>query len=198
MPHREIPGVSKRVAGRMWTLSCSPGAAGVSQTSVRPKLWVPTVTPSPQGILGGGRVTTQASQRALVVKNLPAMQETEEMRVGPLGHEDPLEEEMAATPVFLPGKSHGQRSWRVTALGATQSYTTVYIQGGLLAFLDTTDATPPLTSQGPDDKENAREREIAKQLISTFAASKDDSVCKRLNPEAFVNKWLPKGRALGI
>ena len=105
MPHREIPGVSKRVAGRMWTLSCSPGAAGVSQTSVRPKLWVPTVTPSPQGILGGGRVTTQASQRALVVKNLPAMQETEEMRVGPLGHEDPLEEEMVAHSSIL--------AWRI-------------------------------------------------------------------------------------
>ena len=72
------------------------------------------------------------------------------------------------------------------------------IQGDLLAFLDTTDAPPPLTSQGPDDEENAREREIAKQLIPTFAASKDDSVRKRLNPEAFVNKWLPKGRALGI
>ena len=29
------------------------------------------------------------------VKNLPAMQETEEMQVQSLGHEDPLEEEMA-------------------------------------------------------------------------------------------------------
>ena len=27
-----------------------------------------------------------------------------------LGRKDPLEEEMATTPVFLPGKSHGQRS----------------------------------------------------------------------------------------
>ena len=27
-----------------------------------------------------------------------------------LGWEDPLEEDMAITPVFLPGKSHGQRS----------------------------------------------------------------------------------------
>ena len=27
-----------------------------------------------------------------------------------LGWEDPLEEEMATTPAFLPGKSHGQRS----------------------------------------------------------------------------------------
>ena len=27
-----------------------------------------------------------------------------------LGQEDPLEEEMATHPVFLPGESHGQRS----------------------------------------------------------------------------------------
>ena len=27
-----------------------------------------------------------------------------------LGQEDPLEKEMAPTPVFLPGKSHGQQS----------------------------------------------------------------------------------------
>ena len=27
-----------------------------------------------------------------------------------LGWEDPLEEEMASTPVFLPGESHGLRS----------------------------------------------------------------------------------------
>ena len=43
------------------------------------------------------------------LKNLPAM-ETRETRVLSLGREDPLEEEMATTPVFLPGKSHGQRS----------------------------------------------------------------------------------------
>jgi len=42
-----------------------------------------------------------------VVKNPPAMQE---MWVGSLGQEDPLEKEMATTPVFLPGKSHTQRS----------------------------------------------------------------------------------------
>ena len=51
------------------------------------------------------------------VKNLPAMQEMQEMRVQSLGWEEPLEEEMA-TPVFLPGEwtrhcpppPHGQRS----------------------------------------------------------------------------------------
>ena len=45
-----------------------------------------------------------------VVKHLPAKQETEEMRVQSLGQEDPLEEETAPTPVFLPGEFHGQRS----------------------------------------------------------------------------------------
>ena len=41
-----------------------------------------------------------------IVKNLPAMQETQ---VRSLGQEDPLEKEMA-TPVFLPGEFLGQRS----------------------------------------------------------------------------------------
>ena len=36
--------------------------------------------------------------------------ETQEIWVQSLGQEDPLEEEMAPTPVFLPGKFHGQRS----------------------------------------------------------------------------------------
>ena len=44
------------------------------------------------------------------VKSPLAMQGTQEMRVRSLGWEDPLEEEMAPTPVFLPEKSHGQRS----------------------------------------------------------------------------------------
>ena len=41
-----------------------------------------------------------------MVKNLSAMQETE---VRSLCWEDPLEKEMATTPVFLPGESHGQK-----------------------------------------------------------------------------------------
>ena len=44
---------------------------------------------------------------AQLIKNLPAMQETQ---VQSLGQEDPLEKEMATTPVFLPEESHGQRS----------------------------------------------------------------------------------------
>ena len=41
------------------------------------------------------------------VKNLPALQET---WFQSLGLEYPLEEKMALTPLFLPGKSYGQRS----------------------------------------------------------------------------------------
>ena len=44
---------------------------------------------------------------AQLVKNLPAVQETQ---VRPLGRKDSLEKEMATTPVSLPGKSCGQRS----------------------------------------------------------------------------------------
>ena len=43
----------------------------------------------------------------LSVKESPAKQER---CIGSLGQEDPLEKEMTPTPVFLPGKSLGQRS----------------------------------------------------------------------------------------
>ena len=43
--------------------------------------------------------------------NLPAMLETQEMRVRLLGWEETLEEGMVTcSPVFLPGESHGRRS----------------------------------------------------------------------------------------
>ena len=48
-----------------------------------------------------------------VVKNPIAMwktQEIQEMWFKSLGWDDPLEKETQATPVFLPGKSHKQRS----------------------------------------------------------------------------------------
>ena len=51
--------------------------------------------------------TSGASLVAQMVKRLHAMRET---WVQSLGQEDPLEKEMATTPVFLPGKSHGKRS----------------------------------------------------------------------------------------
>ena len=44
---------------------------------------------------------------AQLVKNLPALQETQ---IQSLGWEDPLEKKWLLTPVFLPGESHGQRS----------------------------------------------------------------------------------------
>ena len=48
-----------------------------------------------------------ASLMTQTVKNLPAMQETQ---VQSLGQENPLEKRMDTTPVFFPGKFHGQRS----------------------------------------------------------------------------------------
>ena len=50
------------------------------------------------------------------VKNPPV---TQEMQVGSLGWKDPLEEDMATTPVFLPGESHGQEeSGGVQSMGS--------------------------------------------------------------------------------
>ena len=45
-----------------------------------------------------------------MVKNLPAVQETEETWVPSLGLEDPLEKGMAAHSSILAGESHGQRN----------------------------------------------------------------------------------------
>ena len=60
-----------------------------------------------------------ASLVVQTVKNLPAMQKT---RVQSLGQEDPLEECMQSTPLFLPGEFHGQRSL-VGFRGVAQSQT---------------------------------------------------------------------------
>ena len=46
----------------------------------------------------------------LVAQTVKSLLATWETRVQSLGWEDPLEKEMASIPVFLPGKSHGQRS----------------------------------------------------------------------------------------
>ena len=51
--------------------------------------------------------TVKASLVAQMVRNLPAVQETQ---VRTLGWEDPLEKEWPPSPVFLPGKSNAQRS----------------------------------------------------------------------------------------
>ena len=56
---------------------------------------------------GDGRDVQKGGDMAQRLKRLPAMWET---WVRSLGREDPLEKEMATTPVFLPGESHGWRS----------------------------------------------------------------------------------------
>ena len=53
------------------------------------------------------KASKRTSLVAQVVKNLPAMQETQ---IQSLGQEDHLEREILPTPEFLPGKVHGQRS----------------------------------------------------------------------------------------
>ena len=45
-----------------------------------------------------------------MVKNLPAMQELQEIRVRSLGQEDPWKRAWQPIPLFSPGDSHGQRS----------------------------------------------------------------------------------------
>ena len=62
-----------------------------------------------RNLYAGQKATVRIRQSlvVLLVKNLPAMQET---WVQFLGLEDPMEKEMQLTPVFLPGESHGQRN----------------------------------------------------------------------------------------
>ena len=67
-----------------------------------------------------------------VIKNLLAIQGTQEMWVWSLGQEDPLKEGMTTHSVFWPGESHGQRSlsgyrlpvtWQVTVHRVAKSQT---------------------------------------------------------------------------
>ena len=53
-------------------------------------------------------VYTRGFPGGSAVKNLLSVQER---KVHSLGQEDPLEKEIQPTPAFLPGKSHGQRSF---------------------------------------------------------------------------------------
>ena len=70
-------------------------------------------TGEPDGLLSMGSHRVEhdwsdlAAAAAVVVKNLPAVQETQ---VQSLGQKDPLEKEWQPTSVFLPRNSHGQRS----------------------------------------------------------------------------------------
>ena len=66
------------------------------------------------------------------VKNLPAVQETQETRVQSLGWEDPWRRARLPTPVFLPGESHGQRSLLgYNPLGRKESDTTGQARTGV-------------------------------------------------------------------
>ena len=62
--------------------------------------------PKPQIDITG----VEASQVAQWVKNLPAMQETGLRGFDPWDRKIPWRRAWQPTPVFLPGKSHGQRS----------------------------------------------------------------------------------------
>ena len=53
---------------------------------------------------------TEAFPGGSVVKTLPVNAGDMRDATRSLGQEDPLEEGLAATPVFLPGEFHGQRS----------------------------------------------------------------------------------------
>ena len=58
------------------------------------------------------------------VENLPAMQETQEMRVRCLGQEDPLEEGMAIHPSIPAWRIPMDRgSWQATVYGVAKSRT---------------------------------------------------------------------------
>ena len=63
-----------------------------------------------KGRRGVGEGEVWASRVAQLVRSQPANARRRETEVRSLGGEDPLEEEMAATPAFLPGESHGPRS----------------------------------------------------------------------------------------
>ena len=64
------------------------------------------------------------------------MQETQEIGIQSLGQEDPLEKEMATTPVFLPQKFHGQRNLAgYSPEGRKESDTTEHMLNILLPYL---------------------------------------------------------------
>ena len=47
----------------------------------------------------------------------------QEMQVRSLGWEDPLEEEMVTTPVFLPQNPMNRGAWQATVHGVAKSWT---------------------------------------------------------------------------
>ena len=66
---------------------------------------------SPPSLLYWSKASLKkASQMALIVKNSPAVQKTEEMWIDPWVRKILWRRKWQPTPVFLPGKSQGQRS----------------------------------------------------------------------------------------
>ena len=76
-----------------------------------------------------GRIYMQSLKEELhpgltsVAKDLPAMQEMEELQVRSLGRKISWKRKRQPTPVFLPGKSYGQRSLTETLHGVANSQT---------------------------------------------------------------------------
>ena len=83
--------------------------------------------------LVGGYSKNWTSQMAQQVNNPPAVQGTQVTRVRSLGQEDPLEEGMATTPVFLPEEYAGQRGlagyspWGCKELDTTEHPHTLFV-----------------------------------------------------------------------
>ena len=99
--------------------------AVLMHTPLRQPLAGPCVLSSPALSSGGG------VPGGSVVKKPPSMQKTQETWVQPLGWEDALEKEWQPTPVFLPGKSHGQGSLGgYKSLGSQRLSTHVHSSGG--------------------------------------------------------------------
>ena len=96
-----------------WNVAPMLRYASNATTSVKSSLrssntnWAPSVFPKPLEINLSYLCTLLASLLAQILKNLPAMQE---IWVRSLGQDDPLEEGMTPTLVFLPGEFHGQKS----------------------------------------------------------------------------------------
>ena len=65
------------------------------------------------------------------------MQETQ---VWALGREDPLEKDMQPIPVFLPGKSHGERAWQAAVHSVTKEL-------DMTGWLNNTTIYPIINSQ---------------------------------------------------
>ena len=83
-----------------------------------------------------------------VVKNLPAVQETQETRVQSLGQEDPWRRKWQLIPVFLPAESHGEHAWWTTvhkvAKSLTHNWSYLAHVSHIILYICTTSLSVPL------------------------------------------------------